>query len=113
MHPRLPLIGLILLAPAILQQASDAIDILFAPLVIAGSGQPDHPITQVTGRHGRTELRFEHIPGRVGFEHLAFRGFDLELGILSIAIHFEVDAADADRAADLHFCTSRALLPIE
>ena len=56
-------IALIVDAPAALLQRHDALGGRLVPAVLARRGEPEHPVAQTSGRHGRAEPRFQLVPG--------------------------------------------------
>ena len=76
-------IALVVDTPAVLLQRHDALGRRLAPLMLARRGEPEHPVAQTSGRHRRTEPRFQLVPGSVGFERRDRRRLQFQIRVRS------------------------------
>src|SRR4029079_19422343 len=81
--------------------------------MLARRREPKHPVAQISGGHRRAQSCFELVPGGGRFELATVGSFELELRARRIAAQLQPHAADANRAANLHFRAIATLLPVE
>src|SRR5690606_28683020 len=94
-------------------QGHHALLVFFVPLVLAGRGDAEHPVTQVAGRHGRPQAVLQLLPRGVGLELQAIAGLQREIGVAARAAQFQANAADAYGTANVHIRDVTALPPFE